>query len=213
MSNQPIMSNSQGAILTIGMVLNGERVACVEPYGLDQVDPDKITFCDDLVTTWRTANMAAWLAMLSQDCYVAFLSADGMQDGAIPHREDYTPTTHVGAQAHPSLPSNVTGLIAYYEDPADVVPGHRIRVAKTFVPGIPDVQVVGQQVLTAQILLMATYSGQVQGGFASTLYPGQDWYRMLSVPKPRATDAQIPRTATNTPRGYVCTQRRRLIPR
>ncbi len=213
MAAQPIIGNSNGAILTIGMVCDGERVAIVEPWGLDATGPDPATLCQDLIDSWQAAVTVTFLACLASDAYIAFLEANGMQDGRVPYRSDYTSAAFPGTASGTSLPSNVTGLIAYYQTPADVPAGHRIRVAKTFMPGVPYPSVTGNVVAPAQTDLYTAYGAEVQAGITSVLYPGQSWWRMLATPKPRSVAQTIPRTINCVARGYVCTQRRRLIPR
>lgn len=213
MSIQPVIQNDTGAILTIGCLCNGERLSIVEPYGLDDASADLSTFVKDLIDSWVAANMVNFLACCSQDLAIVFLSGEGMRDGRIPYRTDYAVTAHKGTISSAALPTSVCGLISYYCDPADVVPGHRLGVAKTFFPGLPDAAVTGQAVSSAQQLLYGNYASVVIGSFASVAFSGSNWWRMLSAPKPRSVSTQIPRIEVKVARGYVATQKRRLVPR
>lgn len=212
-SIQPAINNSCGAILTIGLVVGKDRLAIVEPYGIDQPAPDLTHMCEDLLDSWGAAAITAFLACLSPDAQVVYLSAEGMQDGRVPSRNDYALGTNPGTLTGAAMPNNVTGLIAYYEDPVDVVVGERMRVGKTYMPGVPETQVTGDILSGTATGAYSAYAGIVINGFASTAYPANKWWRMLSTPKPRNVNTSIRRVVSAVPRAYVCTQRRRLIPR
>lgn len=213
MAQQVVVPNSDGAILTIGLLVNGERCANVEPYGLAGGGVGPVLLASDLCNSWLAGQLSNYLAMISSDAQITFLAAEGMQDGVVPQRLDFAPGTHVGTNAAGASPTQVAALIIYYEDPADVVPGHRIRVAKTFVVGVPDGNIDGNAINSAQEGHLDNYGQQAQLGFASVLNPSSTWQRMLSVPKPRATPANIPRIVTFGARGGIYTQKRRLVPR
>jgi hypothetical protein len=213
MAEQPVIQNDQGAILTIGLVINSDRVAVVEPYGLSGISGGAVELCFDLVASWRSAAATLFVNCVSSDGYISFIAAEGMQDGKVPYRADFDPSIYPGTAAAGATPNNVSGLIVYYQDPADVVAGHRIRVAKTFMPGIPSGNLVGDQIDSTQQASYNDYATIVQPGFDSTGFPSGKWYRMLATPKPRATTQQIMRTVNTITRGYVVTQKRRLIPR
>lgn len=211
--SQPIKTNNFGAILTIGGICNGERVANVEPYIFDGATFDLVGACNDLLTSWQTAGRGAWLDAISEDYRLAFISAEGMIDGRIPSRVDFGPSEYPGAIAEPALPTSVAGLVAYYQDPADVAAGSRIRVAKTFFPGLPDSLVTGQTVDAGQGLKYYTYGTAVTEGITSAGTPSQKWWRVLSAPKPRTAGQTVQRIASVEQRLYVATQKRRLVPR
>jgi len=59
---------------------------------------------------------------------------------------------------------------------------------------------------------MMSLATGLQEGFASVTYSGGMWYRMLAVPKPRATAANIARVNVIGVRARVKMQKRRLVP-
>lgn len=220
MAQQPAMLNQQGVILTIGMLCNYERLAIVEPYGIDLADVDRNTMCADLVSSWIDAVKTQFLACLSEDAAITFIQAEGMTDGAVPYREDYSPADNPGTYAETAEPTGITGLIVYYEDPADVEAGKKMRVGKTFMPAVPVGQVSLQNISSTLQGKYATYAGLVRDGIDSDEHGGNKWYRVLSVPyelvdghRVRTPGMSIPRVVTPVVRGYVATQRRRMVPR
>lgn len=213
-SNQLAVTNNFGVMLTIGMLLNGERVACVEPYGLPDTAADPTLISADLVQSWEALCQTAFQGCLSADCQLTFLNAEPMIDGSIPYRDDFATGTNPGALAAGALPANNCGLIVYYEDPADIPAGKsRISVGKTFMPAIPDSLCIAQNLQPTITAAYAVYAALVQEGFTSTLYSGFKWQRMLTSPKPRTPGTAIRRTIKYEVRGAIYTQRRRLLPR
>lgn len=219
MASQPALTNNQGAILTIGGICNSERLAVVEPWGCNQDAPDKVVLCSDLVGAWENDAMSLFLASVSEDFKLLFLQAEGMTDGCVPFRVDFGPSEHPGTIAEVAEPTSVCGLLTYYEDPADVPAGKRMRTGKTFWPAVPVGQIASQSISAILQADYGAYSDTVLAGIDSVAFPGKKWFRMLATPyeviagkKVRTAGLPIPRVAAGVPRGYIATQRRRLLP-
>ena len=110
---QPVINNDAGVIVTIGLVVNADRVACVFPLANDAGLPPE-TLCSDAVVSFNTSCRTSFLAGMSSDAHIAYAQGEGMVDGKIPYREDYAAGAHPGAIATHAMPNNVTGLGIYY---------------------------------------------------------------------------------------------------
>jgi hypothetical protein len=206
--------SKQGAILTVGFVLGGDRMAIVEPWVLDAASPDLNTLCKDLHDSWVAAQLPLITACYSADCYLAFIQAEGMMDGRVPYREDFLPSVWPGTLAAVTLPANCTGMGTYYLDSRDFIsPRKRMATAKTFFPALPESLVTGNLIDPTVVSNYQSYIDSAQNGIGSILYGSQKWWRVLAAPKPRNTSANCPRSTGQIARGYVCTQRRRMTPR
>ena len=212
-ATQPAITNNAGVIVTVGLVVNDDRVACVFPCGLDATISVFDTLCEDAVNSFQ-ANVFPLIApWLSSDAYISFCSAEGMVNGRVPARHSYASTTYPGAAGSGgSVASQVSALIVFYEDTNDVITGHRIAVAKNFLPGIGKNDIVGDVISPTVATLLLNLANGLQGGFGSILYPSGTWYRMLRAPKPRTPGTTIKRVFIAEARTRVKTQRRRLIP-
>jgi hypothetical protein len=207
------MVNDNGVIVTVGIVCNGDRCAIVFPLAApsNSMTPDQL--CKDACINWIAAQVSGLQALLANTAYISFIAGEGMVDGLVPYRADFDPTTYPGLGTTDIMPSNVNGLLAFYEDPADMgPPGQRMRVGKTFIPGVPRDQVVGDRFQVSWVGSAQALADQLQGGFASSGDPSVNWYRILAA-GPRAPGTPVRRVITDLARGYIVTQRRRLIPR
>lgn len=210
---QPAMTNDTAVIATIGILVNGERAACVMPFGNNsETGLTKLNACADLVESIETNCMDNITALMSINAEVTFISCEGMVDGLIPSRSDFPSGTHQGSAEGDSLPPTVAGLIIFYEDPRDVITGHKLRVAKNFIPAMSELQYVGGAVTAEYLTNANTLATQVQQGIGSTADPSANWYRVLAAPKPRTAGQNLKRTVDITVRGYIGTQRRRQLP-
>jgi len=214
MSNQPAgMTNDYGVILTIGVVNYADRSAIVIPLGTDATSITDYERCYDAVASFLAQCMSSFTPMLANTAYVSFIQAEGMVDGMTPYREDYAAATYDGTGGSPGLPSNVTGLIAFYEDPDDAPTAERVRVGKNFIPAVPSSLISGDIIDPTLVAAYLTFGDLLQEGFDSTAAPGYKFYRVLATPGDRIANEPLIRTIAARPRGYVCTQRRRLTPR
>jgi len=209
---QPSILNNNGAIVTIGIRVNTDRCAIVMPFVTDDVVLDELTFCNDLVITAQTHILTSLTAVMSVQSYVSFIAAEGMIDGRIPYRVDYAPTDHPGLLTGPPVPSQVSGLVIWYEDPRDVVAGHKLRVAKNFIPGLPSANVTGNIIDSALVDTLQALADNSQNGYETNAGSGK-WYRCLAAPRPRTPGTSCKRTTGQLGRDVVYTQKRRLIPR
>lgn len=213
MSVQPTVQNDQGVMLTIGFSCSGDRAAIVLPVGISTTTIDPATICYDAVTSFETTVLPTLLACLSANCNVTHIQGESMIDGVVPFRKDYGPTAQVGTGSTALFPSNVTGLMVFYEDPVDSPAGARMRVGKNFIPGIDAAGAVGDILSSAIVSLIQNLADRLLQGWVSTLAPTALWYRFLSAPATRVAGQQIRRVIIDYARNYVATQRRRLIPR
>jgi len=214
MAVQPAgMLNDYGVILTIGVVNYADRSAIVIPLGTDDTAILDSERCYDVVASFLAQVMSSFTPILGNTAYVSFLQAEGMIDGMTPYREDYAAATYDGTGGSPALPSNVTGLIAYYEDPDDSPTGERVRVGKNFIPAVPSSLISGDIIDPTLVAAYLTFGDLLQEGFDSTAGSGYKYYRVLATPTDRTAGSPLIRTINARPRGYVCTQRRRLTPR
>lgn len=214
MATQPTgMTNGSGVILTVGIVVNNDRCAVVFPLALEASTEDAANRCTDAVQSF-VANMLGFMdAVLSSAAFVSFVAAEGMCDGTIPFREDFSPGDYPGTLAAGPAPSNVCGLLTFYEDPADSPPGDRIRLGKNFIPGIPKVGLTGDIIDGSIVGAMQALAQKLQEGFDSVTASGHKWYRVTAAGKPRAAGTALRRSYIGSARAYVVTQRRHLIPR
>jgi len=207
------MTNDNGVILTIGIKDLEQRSAIVIPVCTNVTSIPLWEICNDAVVSFYTSCRTALLDCLSEDVNVSFIQGEGMRDGMVPFRIDYPNTALPGTTAGDPLPSQVAALMAFYEDPTDVAAGGKIRCAKNYLPGISEIVVVGNEVLSAQLANMQTFGDLLQQGFPTLASSGDKWYRVLASPVPRTPGTIVKRTINCVPRGYICTQKRRLIPR
>lgn len=211
------MMNDNGAVLTVGIQTSGEQTAIVLPIATETVmDPGDL--CTRAVQDFVTGVLPALLDCLSSDAYVRFIQAEGMVDGKVPSRLDFTASDHPGTGAANTAPPQVAALIACYEDPADATPGARMRVGKTFLPGISTAMITEGNINGPEITLLLILTGELLGGWTNSVSGGGHWYRVLATPftpgppRTRPGGVGLKRCLTIVPRGYTATQRRRLLP-
>jgi len=209
----PGMVSSAGVVLTIGVRTHGDRCAMVLPLVTDGSALDEKNLCEDAVAS-AVANLLSTLKpCLSEDAYVSFVSAEGMDNGKVPYRQDFGNADHPGTGTLLAETSQVAGLVAFYCEPADQPPGNRMRVAKTFIPGMPDDMVLGNTLTQVQMGLLDTYAAALANGFDSVAAQGYKWYRVIAAPPPGLQTGQaLKRTGVYQVRGYTGSQRRRLLP-
>lgn len=215
MPQQPAgMTSGQGAILTIGLNINTDRCAVVMPFALDGGAFDPASGPEALVESFQTGVLATFMGKIADtNCYASFLSAEGMDDGCVPSRNDFVPTLFPGTDSGTPMPSQVAGLMAFYADPADLAPGARMACAKNFVPGIARSHVIGDTIDATYVTGLAAFALSLQTGFLNAGTGGGTWYRVLAAPRPRGSAVNLKRIINGDFRGYVVTQRRRLTPR
>ncbi len=212
MAEQPIVHNTLGCILTVGVVSEGDRMAMVMPFVCPSVVLNAIDRANDLVASFIASQIAGLTAQMAETSYISFLNAEGMTDGTVPFRHDFAPTAHNGAVTGSAVSSQTAPLISFYEDPADVVPGKRIGVAKTFFCGFPVSGATGDNLEGANAGAILTVFETYVNGFASLGDAGTNWYRVLSAPKPRTPGTNCKRIVLTVVRGRFGTQRRRMFP-
>lgn len=224
---QPAVTNDHGAELTVGILSGtGNRMAIVLPMATDNTTLTDINRMQDCVVAWQSHGMPQLLACMVATVEVLFIQAEGMVDGIIPYRIDFVPGTNPGTNSGQLAPTNVTGLITFYEDPADIAPGRKMRTARTFVPGVSDSSLTENTIDVGLLASYLTWGTTMQNGYNVITGSGK-WYRMLSAPyqltanptpppamiRTRPRGIQVPRIAAISPRSYVATQKRRMVPR
>ena len=215
------MTMLKGFMLTVGVVVNNDRCAVVYPMAWDGTLEDDNAIAASLLDAFQNDAMVSFLTLISNNAYISFLQAEGMRPGNVPARISFDPSYAPGTGSAGPMPSATAGLLYFIEDHRDVGFGaHKIREGKTFVPGIPRDAVAGDVVNSTWTGLAETHTNILQAGLhPATIEPDLTWYRVLAKPtsKPPAppVDDETPlkRVFYNGGRGYVVTQRRRLIPR
>lgn len=212
MADQPSgMIIDNGVILTVGVQSGYDRVACVIPLCADDSIPP-VSGCQSALEGWGASIRDSFLACMSSLAFLRFVQAEGMIDGMIPYREDYAPTDFPGTRGATIMPSQVTGLCVFYEDPADAVVGARMRVGKNFIPGLCADDIAQDFLVPDLVTAIAGFATAMQAGFAGSI-GSHTFYRVLAGDVRSPAGTPIKRVITAQARGYVCTQKRRLIPR
>lgn len=209
---QPEMTSNTGVILTIGIRSSGDRCAIVIPAATDNASTDKKTLCEAACTDFDAGPLTELTDLMSEDAYVSFIQAVGMDNGFLPNRIDYAPADFPGATTGDVESSQVGGLLIFYSDPADLAPGQRVRVGKNTVPGIPDAGLIGDAIQASLVTKLDALAEKLAEGWTFSGSGGGTWYRVVSAPPKGSTAAALIRTGAWLSRGYSATQRRRLIP-
>lgn len=212
---QPAMIADNGVLVTIGMMVGKDRAAIVFPIATGTADLGKTELCRHAGLAVKDGLCSMLKACMGSDCSLEHISVEAMLDGYIPSRIDLAALgTNGGTGTPPSMPAQVAGLLVFYADPADLPPGGRMRVGKTFVPGIPQDLVAGDKLLSDELTALTTLANAMGAGFTGVTYPEETWYRVLAAPRPRGAVGQsLKRTIASDGRAYVVTQKRRLTPR
>ncbi len=226
MADEPVdqptdFTMQKGFMLTVGVVVNSDRCACVFPFSYSETPDDENVIAASLVDAFQTNAVGPFCDLLSSDAYVSFLQAEGMRPGNVPFRLTYAQSDRPGTGSAGVMPSSVGGLLYWMEDQRDIgFTPKKIREGKCFVPGIPRDQVMGDVVITTWQTLGQVFTNMLQGFMsASTTLPSLKWWRVLSkptsppLPAPPDDSTPLKRVFVNGARGYVVTQRRRTIPR
>jgi hypothetical protein len=214
MAVQPtLMKSDTGVILTIGFVSPNDRSAIVIPICRDSASDPVWQLTEDAVLSFHGTWLTSLLGLIANDCYCSFMAAEAMDDGYVPYREDYSSSAHPGTSDTGCMPGQVSSLMIFYADPNDIVTPGRERVGKNFIPCVPTSQVDGDNLVDGYITLGKSVAEDIQAGLDSIAGGDAKWWRILAAPKPRSPAQDVKRTIISGMRGYVCTQRRRLIPR
>lgn len=208
------MQNTTGVIVSIGVVCNNDRMAITLPMATQSTLMTNNDFPSDaLGSILADASFANFLTCLSSDAYVSFISGEGMVDGMTPGRLDFSDAEHPGTGPATAVPSSVCGLMFFYEDPEDATLGQRTKQGRNFIPAVSTGNLDGDMLDNTYKTALGEFANALQGGIASALDPDAAWYRVLAAPLNRSPGQPLNRTLNNGARGYVATQRRRLIPR
>lgn len=214
MAVQPTgMKNDDGVIVTIGIETGTDRCAIVLPLATDVTSIGPEVICADAIGAVVVSVFPLLVPCLSSTANIRFVAGEGMIDDRVPYRIDYSVSDHPGTGGDDPIPSQAAGLIVFYEDPEDNTGGGRMLCGKNFIPGLPNDEVVAANVISTMVTKLNTLAALLQTGFPTGTVSGQNWYRVLATPKPRTSGTIVKRTITSMARGYVCTQKRRLIPR
>lgn len=208
----PPLTNTRGVILTVGILCNSERAEVVMPLSTEDPGILPANKNIDAVAAFIApgSGLAELLDLMSADAQVTFVQSVGMTPGSVPFRQDYTAGTYPGTRASLALPMQVAIAVAFYANPLDLGPGGRMRVGKTMVPGVADADVVGNTVVAGLISKMQTFGDLMNNGYV-TVAGGGNWYRVVAAVGP-ANGLPLLRSTMIQARGYLVTQRRRLLP-
>jgi len=215
--DQPACTSTGGVILTVGMKVHGDRCAIVIPLATDGPPLNVDTLCNDAVEAFNTSCVGILTPCLSQDTQVCFLNAEHMELNTLPSRMDLGGAEAImGEVESDALPCNITGLCIFYGDPADLVLPGRLRLGKMFMPGVPSGEVTADRVSATLQSAYQDFADLLLEGFPTLYAPSSSYYRMLAYPRPqpaRSAAQILMGCEQSVARGYVATQRRRLIPR
>jgi len=215
--DQPAMTTEYGAILTVGMKVHGDRVAIVIPIGTDAEPTNVDTLCNDLVEQFNSECMDTLTPCLSEDTQVCFLNAEHMEKNVLPSRMDLGGAEAIMGEAEGNAAScGTTGLCIFYGNPDDVPAPGRLRIGKMFIPGVPAGLITGDRVAGSLQAAYQAFADLLLEGFECGLSQSTKYYRVLAYPRPqpvRGAGDSLKRCEQALARGYVATQRRRMIPR
>lgn len=200
-----------GLIVTVGFFVNTDRVAMVFPMCTDSTI-DKNSSAGSLAGAFGDAIVSKIAACMAEtNTFARFTQVEGMVDGIVPGRDDYVPIDYPGTRDGTPLPSQVAALMYFYEDGRDVETGKRVACGRNFIPGISETDVTGTLISSDLQSAMNTLAEALQNGVDDEI--GATWYRILAKPQGETTGGSVKRTYQFGSRGYVCTQKRRLLPR
>jgi len=210
-----------GFMSTIGIVVNNDRCAIVSPMAYEGTATDENALAASLNDAIVAGILPQLLPLLSSDAYVSYVQAEGMWHLHVPDRVDFAPTDQPGTGSSGAMPSTVGGLLYFIMDARDAgFTRKKIAQGKNFIPGIPRSEVTGDKISTTWQNLGTAFTNQMQKGInAAVVEPSLKWWRMLAkptsppFPDPVTEATAISRVFANGSRGYVVTQRRRVIPR
>lgn len=211
MASQPATNNDRGVVLTVGGFCGTDPVAMTFPMFTDDATLTDSNICNDAQQSFINLILPSVLLCMATDAEVRFVSAEGMVDGKLPQRQDFAPGAQPGARTAPSMPSSVCGLLTYYEDPVDVLAGHRIGTGHNFFWGMSKADITNDIISGTLASLYSAVGSLMVAGVATVAGVGK-WYRGLAAPKPRTAGQHIKRITGGVVRLYCGTQRRRLIP-
>ena len=203
------MLAENSVIITIGILVNADRCAIVFPLSSDTaVDP--ITGCGDAVSGVVSDIIPLLQQCMASDSYIQYVQAEGAVDGMTPQRSDFSSGLYPGLVSGVSAPSSVGGMMGFYEDPADKpTPTSRTRLGKNTIPGVSVSELTGDLISLAIQGALLALGNDLLNGFTGG---SNRWYRVVKIVS-RTIGAGVIRAADNIARGYVVTQRRRMVPR
>jgi len=215
------MTMNKGFVITIGIVVNNDRTAITFPVWFDGDPTDENDVGQAAVNAVEEHILPLITPLISSDAYMSFVQAEGMLVGWVPSRTSYDSSNWPGGGSAGAMPSATSGLIVFYEDARDITDdAKKIGIGKIFVPGIPRDIVVGDAIDESWVTDGLALALKLQNGYhPPTIETSLTFYRVLSKPtKDPPNPAPGPDTVLNrvfacAARGYVATQRRRLIPR
>lgn len=211
---QPEMTSKNGVVATIGIKSLRDRCALVIPLASDTLlDPHDM--CSKARAALDAQLDTLLCPILSQDAFVQYVQAVGMDNGRVPYRTDYADADHPGTGAAGPAPSSVGLLTTFYQDTDDVVSPARIRHSRMIIPGCPSASLVNGYWTTVICGLANTLASALINGFNAGV--GEPtFYRVLSAPPPTTQgglpDTPLARIGNSVTHQYVGSQRRRLLP-
>jgi hypothetical protein len=206
------LKSNFGAVVTIGIRSSGDRCEIVLPMATDKVSLTAKDLCLDVCSALDVSTLDLLAACLSEDAYISFVQAVGMDDGFVPARLDMAPTDYPGTGTPDCETSQVAGLIVYYAEPADLAPDQRMPVGKNFIPGIPDDDLTGDAISSGLQTNLEAFADELCNGFEAVGGGSYKWYRVMATPPKGSEGVDLMRVGVFYARGYSGTQRRRLIP-
>lgn len=211
---QPALTSDKGVVIVIGVKVHDDRACVVLPCATDSPSVNADILCSEAVLSAKEALVPLITPCLSSYAEITFIEAHPMDAGtAQPYREDFVVGTYPGEEVEEALPASVGGLMCFYQEPADGTPGAALRHSRMNLPGIAESMVTLSRLTTGALTDLNTLANKQVDGFKRTAGT-ITYYRVLAAPAADGGNAVNLIRLTQTPvaRGYVGTQRRRLLP-
>lgn len=214
---QPLLNSSKGVVITIGLLVRGDRAAIVFPAATNfSLDGDML--CEAADTAVQEGLLPLLTPMLCDSCSVSHVQVVGMDNGRYPHRSDFAAVLFPGEEASDELPASIGGLAVFYKEFLDMAEGERLSHSKMTVPGLGESQITDGRLDDAYVVLLQALADAMRLGFSPSADPTQKWYRVMHAPiapgigQPAPQNEALARIGIARVRQYVGTQKRRLLP-
>jgi hypothetical protein len=214
---QPSMKSDKGVVATVGIQIGSDRTALVMPIATSDIAVTKDTLCSDAASAFAAlVTSADFLKLIPDSAYISYVQCEGMDDGVIPERFDYSTTAHVGTGGDIGPPPSVGVLTTFYAEHADLPAGTKMRHSRMTIPGVPATYIVGGILTSIAKAFYQLIADKLVNGFDNSQQGAATWYRVLSAPPPK-TQGGLPATdlirlADFRVRWYMGTQKKRILP-
>lgn len=198
-------------VARIGFYFNLQRAECVFPLVPDAPVTNTAQRCQKIATALRDDTYTALLASIPAGVEVKFTEVHSMTPGFIPARIDEVPGALVGTWATGTpIANQVAALGVFYTDDHATSPTGRVRVGKTFLPGISETAVTGDIITSG---FKAAFDAWLEKLTDGSIVDTDTFIYRRGVNSSGDPSQAVYRADSFMIRDYVVTQRRRLLPR